>query len=91
MDYAEKYNVNKSVINAIKVKHALDSYNFAVAQHDLNQIKTADKLMIGNPNVTYKFKVIQFLSKFKIGRDLVRIRLKRKLGFKCSQTNNHKY
>ncbi|MFA5229679.1 MAG: glycosyltransferase, partial [Candidatus Paceibacterota bacterium] len=42
MDYAQKYNVSKDIIEAIKIKHAFVSYNFAVAQHDINQIKTAD-------------------------------------------------
>lgn len=81
MDYAEKYEVSKDVIEAIKIKHALVSYNFAVAQHDLNQIRTANKILRGHRNVTYKFKVIKYLSKSKIGRELVRIRLNRKLGF----------
>ncbi len=81
MDYAEEYSVSDEVIKAIKIKYAWISYNFAVAQHDIIQIKAADKLLIGHPEVTYKFKVIQLLSKLKIGRELVRIRLNRKLGF----------
>ena len=82
MDYAKKYNVSKEVVEAIKIKHAFVSYNFAVTQHDINQIEEANKLVIGHPYVTYKFKIIQLLSKFKIGRELVRIRLNRKLGYK---------
>ena len=81
MDYAKIYNVNQDVIEAIKIKHALVSYNFAVSQDDINQIKTADKLLIGNANVTYKFKVIQLLSKFKVGRQLVKFRLNKLLGY----------
>ena len=81
MDYAEKYNVSEDVVEAIKIKHALVSYNFAVSLDDINQIKEANKLVIGHPEVTYKFKVIQILSKTKIGRELVRARLHRKLGF----------
>ena len=81
MDYAQKYNVSQDVIKAIKIKHALISYNFAVSQHDITQIKTADELLKGHPNVDYKFKVIQLLSKFKIGRQIVKFRLNRILGY----------
>lgn len=81
MDYAKKYNVSEAVIDAIKINHAFVSYNFAVAQHDINQIKSANKLVKGHRNVTCKFKIIQLLSKFKIGRELVRLRLNKKLGF----------
>lgn len=81
MDYAQKYNVSQDVIEAIKIKHALVSYNFAVTQHDINQIKTADKLLKGHPDLNYKFKVIQLLSKFKIGREIVKFRLDRILGY----------
>lgn len=81
MDYAEKYNMSIDVIKAIKTKYAWDSYNFAVAQHDIHQIKTADKLLIGHPDVDYKFKVIQLLSKFKLGRLLVKTRLKKILKY----------
>ena len=81
MDYAQKYNMCEDIIEAIKIKHALVSYNFAVSQDDISQIKRADRLLIGNPNATYKFKVIQLLSKFKVGRQLVKLRLNRLLGY----------
>lgn len=81
MDYARKYNVSEDIIDAIKIKHALVSYNFAVAQHDINQIKAANKLLKRHPNVNYKFKIIKLLSKLKIGRELVKLRLNKKLGF----------
>lgn len=81
MDYAQKYNVSKDIIEAIKIKHAFVSYNFAVAQHDINQIKTADKLLIDHPELSYKFKVIKLLSKTKFGRLLVRKRLIKRLGY----------
>lgn len=81
MDYALKYNVSKNVIEAIKIKHALESYNFAVTQNDINQIKFADKLLIGHPGLSCKFKVVQLLSKFKLGRKLVKYRLNRLLGY----------
>ena len=45
----------EDIIQAIKIKHALVSYNFAVSQDDISQIKTADRLLIGNTNATYKF------------------------------------
>ncbi|MGV8963848.1 MAG: glycosyltransferase [Candidatus Saccharimonadaceae bacterium] len=81
MDYALKYRVSSDIKNTIKTKFALDSYNFAVTQHDIAQIKIADKLLLGNRNLTYKFKVIQLLSKCKLGRELVRFRLNRRLGY----------
>ena len=81
MDFAQKYKVSQDVIEAIKIKHALISYNFAVAQHDVNQIKTADKLLKGHSDVNYRFKAIQLLSKFKIGREIVKFRLNRILGY----------
>lgn len=81
MDYAQKYNVSKDIIEAIKIKHAFVSYNFAVAQHDINQIKIADKLLIDHPELSYKFKVIKLLSKTKFGRLLVRKRLIKRLGY----------
>lgn len=81
MDYAHKYKVREDIIHAIKIKHAWISYNFAVALHDLDQIKTANKLLIGYPSINYKFKVIQLLSNFKIGRQLVRFRLKKILRY----------
>ena len=89
MDYAKKYNMNENIIATIKKNHALRSYNFAVAQHDLDQIKAADKLLKGHHNINYKFKVVQLLSKFRISRELVRLRLNKKLRFSYSLTNKH--
>lgn len=89
MDYAEKYNVSKNVVKTIKENHALRSYSFAVAQHDTDQVKIANKLLKEHPNMNYKFKVVQLLSKFRIGRELVRLRLNKKLGFSYSQINKH--
>ena len=81
MDYALKYKVNEEVIHAIKVKFAFVSYNLSVAENDVNQIKIANKLLKGHPNVDFKFKVIQLLSQFKLGRHIMRFRLNKILGY----------
>lgn len=81
MDYAEKYEVSEEVIEAIKRKHAWVSYNFAVAENDLEQIKKANIILNGDTKLTYKFKIIKLLGKTKIGRFLVRQRLNRILGY----------
>lgn len=82
MDYAEKYKVSEEVIKTIKIKYAFDSYNFAVAQQDISQIKAADKLLIDYPELSYKFKIIKLLSKIRIGRFLVKARLVKLLKYK---------
>lgn len=81
MDYARKYNVSEDVIDKIQTKFAWTSYNFAVAENDLKQIKAANKLLIGHPELTYKFKIIQILSKVKLGRLIVKRRLIKQLGY----------
>ncbi len=80
-DYAEKYNVSEEIKNTIRLNFALKSYNFAVSEHDVDQIKISNKLLKGHPKVDFKFKVIQLLSKFKFGRQIVRFRLKKILGY----------
>ena len=80
IDYAHKYNVSEDIIDKIQTKFAWTSYNFAVAENDKEQIKIANKLLIGHPELTYKFKIIKLLSKLKTGRLLVRRRLIKQLG-----------
>ncbi len=75
MDYALKYNVNKDVIDKIQTKFAWISYNFAVAENDIAQINVANKLLIGHPELSYKFKIIQLLGKVKFGRLFIKRRL----------------
>ena len=70
LDYAEKYSIGKDVIETIKENFALRSFNFAVAQNDKYQIKDANKLLNNHPKLTSKFKIVQFISKFKLGRVL---------------------
>lgn len=82
MDYAHKYNMSDKVIDKIQTKFALISYNFAIAENDINQIKAANKLLIGHPELSYKFKVIKLLGKTRFSRFLVRRRLIKRLGFR---------
>lgn len=82
IDYAQKYKASKNAIDSINVFHAFNSYNFAVAERDINQIKKADKLLSGHPIISLKFRIIQLLSKFRLGRRLVRLRLTKKLEYK---------
>lgn len=81
MDYALKYNVNKEIIDKIETKFAWISYNFAVAENDLEQIKNANTLLIGHPELSYKFTIVKLLGKTKIGRLLIKKRLIRILGY----------
>lgn len=81
IDYAYKYNVSTEIIDKIHTKFAWLSYNFAVAENDIKQIKIADKLLIGHPKLSYKFKLIKLLSKTKFGRSIVRRRLIKRLGY----------
>lgn len=81
MDYALKYKVSQQKINTIKANFAWLSYNYAVAEHDIAQVKEANKLLKDHPSVNYKFKITQFLSKFKLGRQLVKFRLNKILEF----------
>ena len=75
IDYAYKYNVRDEIIDQIEKKFAWTSYNFAVAENDMKQIKVANKVLIGHPELTYKFNIIKLLSKARIGRLIVRRRL----------------
>ena len=81
MDYALKYNVSKEIIDKIQMKFAWISYNFAVAENDKEQIKVANKILIGHPELSYKFKLTQLLSRAKLGRSLVRKRLIKRLKY----------
>lgn len=81
LDYAKKYNVEKKVIETIKIRFALQFYDFAIAKQDLDQIRTANKLLMQQKNLSFKFKVAILLSKYKLGRKLVRYRLIKRLGF----------
>lgn len=80
MDYAKNYNVSEHVIEAIKIKHAFISYNFAVAEHDIKQVKIANELLKNHPWVSFKFKAVQFISKFRLGRILYKKILKKRIG-----------
>lgn len=75
MDYAQKYRVNQETIDEINLYHAYKSYNFAVAENDRDQIRTANRILKGHPLVTPKFKLKQLMSKFKAGRKFVRMRM----------------
>lgn len=81
MDYALKYNISEEIIDQIKTKFAWISYNFAVAENDRTQITIANKILIGHPELSYKFKFIKLLGKTKLGRLLVRRRLLKRLGY----------
>ena len=81
MDYAHKYNAGEDIIDQIKTKFAWISYNFAVAENDIKQIKAANKILIGHPELTYKFKIIKLLSRTKFSRYLVKKRLIKRLGY----------
>lgn len=81
MDYAYKYNVSADIIDQIQTKFAWLSYNFAVAENDRTQISAANKILIGHPELSYKFQFIKLLSKTKFGRSIVRRRLIKRLGY----------
>ena len=81
MDYANIYNVSANIIDIIQTKFAWTSYYYAVASNDKEQVIAANKLLIGHPELSYKFKVVKLLSKIKLGRRLVRRRLIKQLGY----------
>ena len=58
IDYAYKYNMSADIIDKIQTNFAWLSYNFAVAENDKEQIKLANKILIGHPELSYKFNVI---------------------------------
>lgn len=80
IDYAKKYNVSSEVVDRIKTNYAFISYNFAVAQNDVNQIKVADLLLKDHPEVSFKFKTVQLLSKLRLGRVLYKKIFNKRLG-----------
>ena len=84
LDYANKFQVEKKVIDIIKIRFVLQFYDFSIAKEDFNQIKAANKILKQQKNIPIKFKVAAFLSNFKIGRKIVRYRLIKKIGY------NHK-
>lgn len=81
LDYAYKYKVKKEIIDTIKTRFAMQFYDFAVAKHDLDQIKTANKLLKKHSDLSFKYRVAMLLSRYNLGRKLVRYRLIKKLGF----------
>ncbi len=81
MDYARKYNVTVDIKNKIQTRFAWVSYNFAVAENDIEQIKAANQLLIRHPKASYKFKLIRLLSTSKLGRLIVRRRLIKRLRY----------
>ena len=80
LDYAMKYNAHKDILEKIKTNYAIRSYNFAVAQSDIIQIKAADYLLRNQSKLPFKFKTVQFISKFKLGRILYRKIFNKRLG-----------
>jgi len=81
MDYALKYKVSEDIIDEIQTRFAWISYNFAVAANDKKQIKFANKILVGHPELTYKFRMTQLLGKIKLGRLIVRRRLIKRLKY----------
>ena len=79
-DYAKNYRVCKDIIEIIKINYAVRSYNFAVAQNDLKQIKCANLLLKNHHEIAFKFKTLQFIGKFKLARALYSIFLNKRLG-----------
>lgn len=82
IDYAYKYNMSADIIDKIQTNFAWLSYNFAVAENDKEQIKLANKILIGHPELSYKFKIVKLLGRTKFGRLLYRKRLIKRLGYK---------
>ena len=81
IDYAYKYNMSADIIDKIQTNFAWLSYNFAVAENDKEQIKLANKILIGHPELSYKFKIVKLLGKTRLGRFLYRKRLIQRLGY----------
>lgn len=81
IDYAKKYNVSQEIINRIHLKHATLSYNFAISLNDIEQVEFADKTFKENSNIPLKLKVLQIIGKNNIGRNFIKKRLIKKVGF----------
>lgn len=76
IDYANKYNVSSKLIETIKINYYKKSYLFAVALGDYEHIELADKLLLERNDVSIGFKIIILLARTRIGRFLLKIKVK---------------
>ncbi len=76
IDYALKYNVSEKLVETINLKYCKDSYLYAAAAGDMEQVITARKMLLGRDDLTKELKLRMLLSRFRTGRLCLKIRVK---------------